>query len=107
MESTVNTEKCVYCEDHKPHLTKTETKVLKWLSSGYSVKEIAEKMNMSYDTARTHVENIKSKTGLSKNTELMGYYVAELNGKEFSLTKLREYGIAVFLIFVHVCKIDV
>lgn len=107
MESKVNTEKCVYCDKHKPHLTKTECNVLKLLSSGYSAKEIAGKKNMSYDTARTHVENIKSKTGLSKNTELIGYYVAELNGKEFSLSKLREYGIAVFLIFVHVCKINV
>lgn len=107
MENESNTEKCVYSEDNNPHFTKTEKEVLKWMSSGRSVKEIADKMNISYDTARTHVENIKAKTGISKNTELMGYYVAELNGKKFNLAKLREYGIAVFLIFVHICKIDV
>lgn len=106
MENESNTEKCVFCKKQNVHLTETEMKVLKLLSGGRSVKEIADKLNTSYDTARTHIENIKTKTGLSKNTELIGYFVSEINCKEFSLEKLREYGIAVFLIFVHVCKID-
>ena len=107
MENEGNTEKCGFCNKQRAHLSEQEMKVLKYMSGGLSVKEIADKLNISYDTARTHVENIKSKTGLSKNTELIGYYASEITGKEFSLEKLREYGIAIFFVFIHVCKIDV
>lgn len=111
MNKECNTEKYVFSEEEngkeKPSLTETEMIVLKRLSAGLSVKEIAAELNMAYDTARTHIDNIKHKTGLSKSTELIAYYAAEFNGKPFSIAKLREYGIAVFLIFIHVCKIDV
>lgn len=98
MENKINTKKVL--------LTKKEIEVLKCVSSGLSEKEIAVRLNMKVGTARKHLENIRSKTGLTKNTELLGYLVAELNGKPFSLSKLREYGIAIFLIFINVCRID-
>lgn len=110
MENKINTEKYVFSEEENekinPHLTESEMIVLKRLSAGLSVKEIAIELNIAYDTARTHIENIKRKTGLSKNTELVAYYAADLKGKQFSLSILREFGIAAFLIFIHVCKID-
>lgn len=99
MEEGVNTQKVRF--------TEREIEVLKYISAGLSAKEIAVKLKTEVTTVRKHVENIRRKTGLTKNTELLGYWVAELNGKPFSITKLREYGIAVFLIFINVCRIDV
>lgn len=91
----------------KVRFTETELKVLKKMSAGLSAKEIAAELNMEVTTARKHLENIRRKTGLTKNTEILGYYISELTGKPFSLSKLREYGIAVFLIFINVCRLDV
>lgn len=99
MEEQYNTKKVLF--------TKREIQVLKCLSAGLSEKEIAVRLKMQVGTARKHLENIRRKTGLTKNTEILGYYVSELTGKPFSLSKLREYGIAIFLIFINVCKIDV
>lgn len=99
MEHDVNTQKVLF--------TEAELKVLKRMSAGLSAKEIAAELNIEVTTVRKHLENIRRKTGLTKNTEILGYYVSELTGKPFSLAKLREYGIAIFLIFIHVCKIDV
>lgn len=99
MEKEVNTEKV--------QLTDRETEVIKCVSAGLSEKEIADKLKIKVRTVRKHLENIRSKTGLTKNTELIGYLVAEINGKPFSLNKLREYGIAIFLLFINVCNIDV
>ena len=98
MEEEVNTQKVVF--------TETELKVLKKMSAGLSAKEIAAELGMQVSTARKHIENIRSKTGLTKNTEILGYYISELTGKPFSLAKLREYGIAVFLIFLNVCTLN-
>ena len=99
MEKEVNTEKVP--------LTNREIEVIKCVSAGLSEKEIAVKLKIKVRTVRKHLENIRRKTGLTKNTELVGYLVAEINGKPFSLNKLREYGIAIFLLFINVCKIDV
>lgn len=99
MEKEVNTEKVP--------LTEREAEVIKCVSAGLSEKEIADKLKIKVRTVRKHLENIRSKTGLTKNTELIGYLVAEINDKPFSLKKLREYGIAIFLLFINVCRIDV
>lgn len=111
MENDVNTEKSLFSgvgnSKNKILLTPTEIKVITFVSGGLSEKEIACCLNKSCKTIRKHIENIKKKSGLSKNTELVGLLAAEYNGKEFNLKKLREYGIAAFLIFVHVCKLDI
>ena len=98
MENQINTEKAP--------LSKREVEVIVQVSAGLSEKEIASRLNMKIRTVRKHLENIRRKTGLTKNTEILGYWVASLNGKPFSLQKLREYGIAAFLIFINVCKTD-
>lgn len=99
METDVNTENAL--------LSDREMEVIRCLSKGRSEKEIADELFISHKTVRKHIENIKRKLGVSKNTEILAYYVAELREKEFSLKKLREYGIAAFLIFIHVCRLDV
>lgn len=88
-------------------ISEREKQVIKLLSSGLSEKEIADRLCISHKTVRNHMDNIRRKLCVNKNTEIIAYYVATLRNKSFSITKLREYGIAAFLIFIHVCTIDV
>ena len=41
------------------------------LSEGKSVKQAAEELSISYETARTHLRRIFSKTGTSRQAELL------------------------------------
>lgn len=43
--------------------TPTELKVLYYIVQGKSIGEIAELMNVAYETTRTHIKNLKVKTG--------------------------------------------
>jgi len=55
-------------------LTKSEIQVCQMIQSGASSKEIAEGMNISYDTVQTHRKNIRRKLGLSgKDVNLYAY----------------------------------
>lgn len=84
-----------------------EKQVIKLISSGLSEKEIADRLCISHKTVRNHMDNIHRKLGLNKNIEILAYYIATLRNKKFSISKLREYGIAAFLLFIHVCKLGV
>lgn len=91
----------------KASISERENQIINLLSSGFSEKEIADRLCISHKTVRNHMDNIRRKLCLSKNTEIIAYYVATLRNQPFSLTKLREYGIAAFLLFIHICKLDV
>jgi DNA-binding CsgD family transcriptional regulator len=52
-------------------LTGSELRVLLAMAPGLSVKEAAEMLGISHTTAKTHLQHIYSKTGTSKQTELM------------------------------------
>jgi DNA-binding CsgD family transcriptional regulator len=52
-------------------LTRTELRVLLAMAPGLSVKEAAEMLGIGENTAKTHLQHIHSKTGTSKQTELM------------------------------------
>jgi DNA-binding CsgD family transcriptional regulator len=45
-------------------LTRTEMKICQYLQSGYSSKEIADDLNISFETIQTHRKNIRKKLGL-------------------------------------------
>lgn len=45
-------------------LTRTEMKICKLIQTGYSGKEIAEELNISFETIQTHRKNIRKKLGL-------------------------------------------
>ena len=45
-------------------LTRTEMKICRLIQSGYSSKEIAENLNLSYETIQTHRKNIRKKLGI-------------------------------------------
>lgn len=50
--------------------TSREMDVLRKMVQGYSDKEIAEYLNMSYHTVRFHINSLLSKTGCTSRTEL-------------------------------------
>ncbi len=54
-------------------LTKTEKKVIEKYAHGLSTKEVASKLNRSYETINNHKRNIFKKLGFHKITELVGF----------------------------------
>ncbi len=56
-------------------LTKRELEVLTEIVSGYTNKEIAQKLTLSEDTVKHHVTNIFNKLGVSNRLELALYAV--------------------------------
>ena len=56
-------------------LSDRETEVLQLLARGLSNKEIADKLNISINTAITHRKNIRQKTGIKTVSGLTIYAV--------------------------------
>lgn len=52
-------------------LSAREAEVLELLMEGYNAVAIADRMHISYSTARTHVRNIYAKTGVHSHAELI------------------------------------
>jgi DNA-binding CsgD family transcriptional regulator/PAS domain-containing protein len=57
-------------------LTGSELRVLLAMAPGLSVKEAAEMLGISHTTAKSHLQHIYSKTGTSKQTELMHLFMS-------------------------------
>jgi integral membrane sensor domain MASE1/DNA-binding NarL/FixJ family response regulator len=57
-------------------LTTSELGVLLAMAPGLCVKEAAETLGISENTAKTHLKHIHSKTGLSKQTELLRLFMS-------------------------------
>ena len=87
-------------------ITKREKEIIELLAHGLSEKEIGEKLFISPKTVNNHLDNIRKKTGVSKNIELVAYYLACLRGKKFDLKLLHEYGISIFILCLNLCKFD-
>lgn len=58
-------------------LSERETEVLQLMATGLSNKEIADKLNISINTAITHRKNISQKTGIKSISGLTIYAVAK------------------------------
>ena len=58
------------------HLSAREEEVLVLLSRGYSNKEIADKLELSVDTVRSHLKHIYEKMHVRSRTEAVARYVA-------------------------------
>lgn len=54
-----------------------EREILFLLSEGLSSKEIADKLHISYDTVRTHRNNILKKTNFRTLTQAVSYCVRD------------------------------
>jgi DNA-binding CsgD family transcriptional regulator len=57
-------------------LTGSELRMLLAMAPGLSVKEAAETLGICENTAKTHLQHIYSKTGTSKQTELMRLFMS-------------------------------
>jgi DNA-binding NarL/FixJ family response regulator len=62
--------------DEAPNLSPREERVLELLSKGYSNKEIAEQLELSVDTVRSHLKHIYEKMHVRSRTEAVARYVA-------------------------------
>lgn len=90
----------------KTSISNREYEVMNLLSHGLSEKEIAERLFISPKTVNNHLTNIRQKIGVTKNIEIVAYYLATLRGKKFDLKLLREYGISIFVLMINVCKLN-
>lgn len=90
----------------KTSFTDREREIADLLARGLSEKEIADELHISPATVNNHTRHIREKFGLSKNTEIILLYIAERNHKKFSLRNIRESGISVILILLHICTIN-
>jgi DNA-binding NarL/FixJ family response regulator len=54
----------------------TQLRVLLAMAPGLSVKEAAAMLGIGETTAKTHLQHIHSKTGTSKQTELMRLFMS-------------------------------
>lgn len=52
-------------------LTDRQVKILKYVSQGFSSREISEKLNISYYTVTTHIKNIYGKLQVNSRTEAL------------------------------------
>jgi integral membrane sensor domain MASE1/DNA-binding CsgD family transcriptional regulator/PAS domain-containing protein len=59
-------------------LTTSELRVLLAMAPGLSAKEAAETLSISESTAKTHLKHIHSKTGTSKQTELIRLFMSAI-----------------------------
>ena len=57
-------------------LTGSELRVLLTMAPGLSVKEAAKVLGIGENTAKSHLQHIHSKTGTSKQTELMRLFMS-------------------------------
>jgi DNA-binding CsgD family transcriptional regulator len=51
--------------------TPTEAKLARLISNGYRLEEASKRMGIGYQTARTHLKRIFSKTGVDRQSELV------------------------------------
>ena len=56
-------------------LSPREIEILKFIAEGYNSKQIAESLFISYDTVRTHRNNIISKRNFKSINQAVAYYL--------------------------------
>jgi DNA-binding NarL/FixJ family response regulator len=62
---------------HEYHLTPREKEILQLLVKGFSIKTIADELNISFDTARTHLKNIYPKLHVNCGKEAIAKVLRE------------------------------
>ncbi|HBG40214.1 MAG TPA: hypothetical protein DDW85_02220 [Porphyromonadaceae bacterium] len=81
-------------------LTNRENEVLSYCAVGLSAKEIGDKLYRSPDTVRKTISNIKQKTGLQKNTELVAYFFCSRSGIDFYEFKRKIVSSCLLILFM-------
>lgn len=83
--------------------SRAELAVVKQLARGYSEKEIADKLNLSYHTVNNHLRSVREKNGIQKNTEIVLLYAAYLSKKKVTLKEIKEFGLSILFVLLNVC----
>jgi DNA-binding NarL/FixJ family response regulator len=73
--SSISKEKKANADDAENKISKREIEVLKLIAMGHTNEEIAEKLNISTTTIRTHRANLISKTGCTNTASLVMYAI--------------------------------
>jgi DNA-binding CsgD family transcriptional regulator len=81
-------------------LTVTENKVYCLNGVGKQTKEIADIMKSSYETAKSHMKNIKAKLGLQKDKEVTAHFWCSLVGKDLDEVKRQIIASCLLVIFL-------
>ncbi|MBF0577706.1 helix-turn-helix transcriptional regulator [Dysgonomonas sp. GY617] len=81
-------------------LTLTENKFYNLNGLGFQIKEIAEKMGIAYETAKSHMKNIKIKLDLQKDKEVTAHFWCNLVGADMDEVKKRVMASCLLLIFL-------
>lgn len=87
----------------KASFTNRERQIADLLARGLSEKEIAEQLCISPATVNNHTRNMREQLHVNKNTELILAYIAYVNHKNFSLHKIRKFGVSIILVLINVC----
>ena len=76
-------------------MSRREREVAMMYCHGWSDKEVARELSISYETVRVHKKSIYRKTGVTKDTELVMMLVCNHLRRPFTIRKLRTKGIAI------------
>jgi DNA-binding CsgD family transcriptional regulator len=58
----------------KYNLSKREREILQYLMKGMDTKDIAEKLFISYDTVKRHIQNLKEKCNVKNIVQLINLF---------------------------------
>lgn len=89
--------------DKKMPFSPAELAVVEQLARGYSEKEIADRLNLSYHTVNNHLRNIRDRHELQKNTEIIILYAASLSKKKVSIKEVKELGLSILFVILNIC----
>nr|DAM03116.1 MAG TPA: hypothetical protein [Caudoviricetes sp.] len=81
-------------------LTETESKVYQLNGLGMQIKEIAESLQSSYETAKSHMKAIKAKLGLQKDKEVTAHFWCNLVGENMDEVKRQIMASCLLMIFL-------
>jgi len=62
----------------RKNLSPRQSEILALMAEGYSDKEIARKIGVSYPTVRTHIDRIFREYGLRNRTEAVAVWLSRL-----------------------------
>lgn len=83
-------------------LSNREKEVVRYIAFGASVDEISLNLQISNDTVRQHIKNVKSKLQVNKSTEIAAWFYCSRHREDLQLDPLgnisRILGVMIFLL---------
>ncbi len=87
-------------------LTLTEEKVYRLNGLGMQIKEIAEKLQSSYETVKSHMKSIKGKLRLQKDKEVTAHFWCNLVGENMDEVKKQIIASLFLILFIYSIPFD-